>query len=201
MIAEDTATIPPCVRCGVKPAETNMGSNLYCDECYKTTPYETIKGAPVTDESRQKVLDMAARAELAGAAEERKATGANAIQYGGDHYKKLGIQHWDYVEANGIPYLEACAIKYLTRWRDKGGVTDLRKAIHFIEKRIELEEASTPSGVVGSVTQTPPDRPPLRPGGMVYPSNCPHPDAHRILIQTVAGNGWKCDLCGHKEAN
>lgn len=66
---------------------------------------------------------------------------ANEIQYGGNHYKKLNIQHWDYIEANGIPYLEACAIKYLTRWRDKGGVEDLRKAIHFIEKRIELEES------------------------------------------------------------
>ncbi len=66
---------------------------------------------------------------------------ANEIQYGGGHYKKLKIQHWDYVDANNIPYLEACAIKYLTRWRDKGGVEDLRKAIHFIEKRIELEEA------------------------------------------------------------
>lgn len=66
---------------------------------------------------------------------------ANDIQHGGDHYKKLKIQHWDYVEANEIPYLEACAIKYLTRWRDKGGVQDLRKAIHFIEKRIEVEEA------------------------------------------------------------
>lgn len=65
---------------------------------------------------------------------------ANSIQYGGTHYKKLKIQHWDYVEANNIPYLEACAIKYVTRWRDKGGVEDLRKAIHFIQKRIELEE-------------------------------------------------------------
>lgn len=64
---------------------------------------------------------------------------ANDIQHGGKHYKKLKIQHWDYVEANGIPYLEACAIKYLTRWRDKGGIEDLRKAIHYIEKRIELE--------------------------------------------------------------
>lgn len=51
------------------------------------------------------------------------------------------IQPWDYIEANDIPFLEGSAIKYLTRWRDKGGVADLKKAIHFIEKRIELEEA------------------------------------------------------------
>ena len=33
------------------------------------------------------------------------------------------------------------AIKYLARWRDKGGVDDLRKAIHYIEKLIEMETA------------------------------------------------------------
>lgn len=66
---------------------------------------------------------------------------ANAKQHGGTHYKSLAIEPWDYIEANNIPFLEGSAIKYLTRWRDKGGVADLKKAIHFIEKRIELEEA------------------------------------------------------------
>lgn len=64
---------------------------------------------------------------------------ANDRQEGGTHYKKLGIQHWDYVVANGIPYLEACAIKYLTRWRDKGGIKDLKKARHYVDKLIETE--------------------------------------------------------------
>ena len=68
-----------------------------------------------------------------------KAT-ANEQQHGGSHYKELKIQPWDFIDANEIPFLEGCAIKYLTRWRDKGGVEDLKKAIHFIEKRIELEE-------------------------------------------------------------
>ena len=67
-------------------------------------------------------------------------TRANKKQIGGRHYKGLAIQPWDYIDANGIPYLEGSAIKYLTRWRDKDGLADLRKAIHFIEKRIELEE-------------------------------------------------------------
>jgi UDP-3-O-acyl-N-acetylglucosamine deacetylase len=65
---------------------------------------------------------------------------ANEQQHGGSHYKELKIQPWDFIDANEIPFLEGCAIKYLTRWRDKGGVEDLKKAIHFIEKRIELEE-------------------------------------------------------------
>jgi hypothetical protein len=66
---------------------------------------------------------------------------ANAIQHGGMHYKKLGIEPWDYVAANDLGFLEGNAIKYLTRWRDKGGVEDLKKAQHYIQKLIEVETA------------------------------------------------------------
>ena len=60
-------------------------------------------------------------------------------QVGGDHYKQLVIQPVEYIHKNGIGYMEGCAIKYLTRWRNKGGVQDLEKAKHFIDLLIELE--------------------------------------------------------------
>ncbi len=64
---------------------------------------------------------------------------ANAEQVGGEHYKRQAIQTWDYITANGIGYLEGNVIKYVSRWRDKGGVEDLRKARHYLDKLIELE--------------------------------------------------------------
>ncbi len=60
-------------------------------------------------------------------------------QEGGDHYKKLKIQPVEFIHANGIGFFEGNVIKYVTRWRDKGGVRDLEKAKHFIELLIELE--------------------------------------------------------------
>lgn len=60
-------------------------------------------------------------------------------QVGGNHYKKFKIQPAEFCHINQIPYLEATAIKYLCRWRDKGGFDDLDKAIHFIELLKELE--------------------------------------------------------------
>ena len=60
-------------------------------------------------------------------------------QIDGGHYKDLKIQPIEYIHANNIPFAEGCAIKYLTRWRSKGGVKDLEKAKHFIELLIELE--------------------------------------------------------------
>ena len=65
-------------------------------------------------------------------------------QVSGDHYKGLKIQPIEYLHANNIPFAEGCAIKYLTRWRDKGGVSDLEKAKHFIELLIELETRASP---------------------------------------------------------
>lgn len=64
---------------------------------------------------------------------------ANDGQVGGDHYKKKAIQPWDYIVANEIPYLEGNIIKYVSRWRDKGGLKDLEKAKHYLEKLIESE--------------------------------------------------------------
>lgn len=66
------------------------------------------------------------------------AMGANDKQVGGSHYRSK-IQHWDYVLANEIPYIEAQVIKYLTRWRMKNGHEDLRKAQHYLQKLFESE--------------------------------------------------------------
>lgn len=77
-------------------------------------------------------------------AEERREPPASPLahQEGGGHYKKLKIQPVEYIHANGIGFAEGSAIKYLTRWRDKGGIEDLKKARHFIDLLIELEERS-----------------------------------------------------------
>lgn len=64
---------------------------------------------------------------------------ALAKQEGGDHYKGYAIQPIEYIHANQMPFAEGCVVKYVTRWRAKNGVADLRKAIHFLELLIELE--------------------------------------------------------------
>jgi hypothetical protein len=64
---------------------------------------------------------------------------ANNKQIGGDHYARNAIQPWDYIIANNLGYLEGNIVKYTTRWRNKGGVDDLRKVIHYAEKLIEVE--------------------------------------------------------------
>jgi len=70
-------------------------------------------------------------------------TKALDIQVDGDHYKKLNIQPVQYIMANNIGYMEGNVIKYVTRWKDKAGITDLEKAKHYIELLIEQEKSKT----------------------------------------------------------
>jgi hypothetical protein len=64
---------------------------------------------------------------------------ANDSQVGGTHYKNNAVQPWDYIIANDLPYLEGNIVKYITRWRKKGGIDDLRKVLHYTQKLIEVE--------------------------------------------------------------
>jgi hypothetical protein len=61
------------------------------------------------------------------------------IQVGGGHYKDLKIQPIEYILENNLGYCEANVVKYISRWRSKNGVEDLRKAKHYIDFLIERE--------------------------------------------------------------
>lgn len=72
---------------------------------------------------------------------------ANDTQIGGDHYSKYGEQQpWAVYEKwlgteGFIGYLRGNIFSYLVRYKDKGGVQDLKKAYHDLGKLIELEIA------------------------------------------------------------
>lgn len=66
---------------------------------------------------------------------------ANDKQVGGEHYKKLDPQPWDIFAAWGLDWFRATIIKYVVRSPDKGGVQDLEKARHVLDKLIEIERA------------------------------------------------------------
>ncbi len=66
---------------------------------------------------------------------------ANDRQEGGTHYKQFRYETWDVIVDWNLGYLDGNAVKYLSRWRLKGGIQDLKKARHYIDKLIETEEA------------------------------------------------------------
>tara|TARA_R110000823_G_scaffold122494_1_gene247940 strand:+ start:123 stop:341 length:219 start_codon:yes stop_codon:yes gene_type:complete len=56
-----------------------------------------------------------------------------------DYYRK-GIETTDYIQSHSMNYLEGNIIKYITRYKDKGGVDDLRKAEWYLTRLIKQEE-------------------------------------------------------------
>lgn len=68
---------------------------------------------------------------------------ARDCQIAGSHYRDMAIQPFEYMHANGIGFAEGCIIKYVSRWRAKNGIEDLRKARHFLDLLIEAEEDRT----------------------------------------------------------
>lgn len=67
-------------------------------------------------------------------------TSANETQVGGTHYKTQ-MQHWDLAADLGLGYFEGQITKYVTRHRSKKGEEDMRKAMHFTDKLIEVAAA------------------------------------------------------------
>lgn len=69
------------------------------------------------------------------------------IQYGGDHYLRMGIQPWDAMEkwmsAEAFEgFLRGSAIKYIARSDKKGNkIEDYRKARHNLDKLINFLES------------------------------------------------------------
>jgi hypothetical protein len=66
---------------------------------------------------------------------------ANDRQVGGSHYKKGGEEHWDRAYRLDYDIFQYIITKWIERWRDKGGIQDLEKARHALEKYIEVAKA------------------------------------------------------------
>lgn len=59
-------------------------------------------------------------------------------QVGGNHYDRMKIQPITFIVDNDIPFIEGNIIKYVCRWKDKGGVEDLKKAKHYLDILISV---------------------------------------------------------------
>jgi hypothetical protein len=94
---------------------------------------------PLTPEAK-KILMNRNKQEQERIALIGKAIRANEQQVGGAHYAVKAIQPWDFIIANNLGYLEGNIIKYVSRWKDKGGIEDLKKAQHYMQKLIETHD-------------------------------------------------------------
>lgn len=122
--------------------DTNLNGEKICGDCYP--PALTIdqiisREPPLERDLRPAPVPTISRAPLSNPSDR---------QVGGDHYRRFKIQPIEYVLANGMGYLPGCALKYLTRYKEKGGAQDIKKCIHYLELILEFEygESRSPNG-------------------------------------------------------
>lgn len=72
---------------------------------------------------------------------EQEAEETPAPQVGGKHYERLDPQPITVIERWQLGYHEGNVLKYLARWREKGGLEDLHKALWYLERLVAQEAA------------------------------------------------------------
>jgi len=58
-------------------------------------------------------------------------------QVGGSHYKSMKIQPVEFILANELGFCEGNVVKYICRYKQKNGVQDLEKVIHYAQLLIK----------------------------------------------------------------
>lgn len=53
------------------------------------------------------------------------------------HYYKNGIEPITFIRSNNLNFAEGNVIKYITRYKQKGGTADLKKAEYYIKELID----------------------------------------------------------------
>lgn len=56
------------------------------------------------------------------------------------HYSGTGCDPLDLIESQGLGFHEGNIVKYVSRWRRKGGSSDLRKARVYLDRLIAAAE-------------------------------------------------------------
>lgn len=137
-----------CPHCGVPLSLIAEGLATCLNRACAVSPYQLAPvlgspskpaetgDAPAPEQPANDPSDDQARPEIAP----RRSSPANTRQFGGDHYKGVGYEHWDFVHDTNMDYWQGCATKYITRGRKHmaGFVLNIEKAMHYVDKREEL---------------------------------------------------------------
>ena len=104
---------------------------------FKNKNYTIIPSTQIADVGEKKSTDSSPAPEDI---KEMKKEKASETQIGGSHYSNMAIQPVEFIHKNNLSFIQGNVIKYVCRYKSKGGIEDLNKAKHCIDLLIELEE-------------------------------------------------------------
>lgn len=118
--------------------ETRVPSSVTGSLTGTHDPWLSVEVVPEHKPRKQK-----GRMSVEKYAEEVATVVHDAKQVGGTHYLELDIQPWDAMQSwmsqeEFVGFLRGNVIKYVARSNKKGGIEDLKKALHYLEKLVEV---------------------------------------------------------------
>lgn len=66
------------------------------------------------------------------------------VQIGGTHYKTLQMQPLELIVPLGIEFIPGCIVKYVSRYKNKNGIEDIKKCVHYAQLAMQLESKRLP---------------------------------------------------------
>lgn len=130
------------IRDGVILVKKQKGEYRYylkypCPTAYvpdlKEPVQEQKEAEPPTAEETEQLQELAKEKAFP----KEKVLDPHKAQVGGTHYVDMAIQPVEYIQKNNLGFLEGCVVKYVSRWKAKNGVEDLKKARHCLDMLIE----------------------------------------------------------------
>ena len=76
-------------------------------------------------------------------------------QEGGSHYIGYKIQPIEFIHKNGLGFIQGNIIKYVVRYKEKGGLEDLMKARHYLDMLINEESCIKKEGEIMTIDWQP----------------------------------------------
>ena len=58
-------------------------------------------------------------------------------QVGGSHYKNFHIQPYEFISKNNLSFFQGNVVKYVCRYKRKGGAEDIKKIIHYCQLELK----------------------------------------------------------------
>jgi hypothetical protein len=103
-------------------------------ESHVLVPFDMWRDMLIKDEKMKEQT----KHEVSGIVEQSGNSAYNN-EVGGNHYRQLKIQPFKYAMANNFNAGQTLALRYISRYKFKNGIEDLKKAIHCLELLIEEE--------------------------------------------------------------
>ena len=74
---------------------------------------------------------------------------ALSTQVGGSHYKSLNMQPVEFIVKANLSYIQGNIVKYITRYKNKNGLQDVEKCMHYAQLAIDLDSAGPQNRMLG----------------------------------------------------